>query len=114
MDKRTRSLVHEEYARMHRPDLTTAEAAELLGVNPRTITRIRARLGVSQPTTGGACRPGPELLAEIEARLDDGWSVREIERTYGTTWRTIARHFPGRSWTRSQAGQHARLLSRHQ
>lgn len=113
MDKRTRNLVREEYARMHRPDLSAAEAAQLLGVTPRTIVRIRARLGVSQPTSGGAVRPSPERLAEIEARLDDGWSVREIERTYGTTWRTIAAHFPGRSWTRSQAGKHARLVSSH-
>lgn len=114
MHKRPRSLTLEEYARIHRPDLSAADAAKLLGVSARTITRHRARLGVSQASPGGAVRPSPELLAEIAARLDDGWPVKEVARTYGTTWRTVARHFPGRSWTRAEAGRHARLVSRHQ
>ncbi|WAB09139.1 helix-turn-helix DNA binding protein [Arthrobacter phage Eesa] len=114
MDKgpRKKSPTLEEYARIHRPDLSAAEAAKLLGVTDRTIVRHRARLGLSQATAGGpAARPSPELLAEIEDRLNDGWPVREIERTYGTTWRTVTRHFPGRSWTKSQAGAYGRLVT---
>ncbi|AYN58260.1 helix-turn-helix DNA-binding protein [Arthrobacter phage Kepler] len=113
MDKRprTRSATLEDYARIHRPDLTAAEAAELLGVTPRTIVRHRARLGVSQPNPGGRARPTPERLEEIRARLDDGWSTKEITRTFGITWRTINRHFPGRGWTKAQAGEFARFVS---
>lgn len=114
MRNHPRSLTLEEYARIHREDLTAAEAARLLGVSTRTIVRHRARLGVSQANPGAHARPTPERLAEIAARLDEGWPVREVERTYGTTWRTVARHFPGRGWTKSEAGRHARLVSRHQ
>ncbi|UVK62569.1 helix-turn-helix DNA binding domain protein [Arthrobacter phage TaylorSipht] len=112
MHKRPRSLTLDEYARIHRPDLTAAQAAELLGVSARTIVRHRARLGLSQASAGGANRPTPELLAKIAASLDDGWPVREVERTYGTTWRTVVRHFPGRSWNRSQVGQYARMAGK--
>ncbi|WNM65702.1 helix-turn-helix DNA binding domain protein [Arthrobacter phage Vulpecula] len=114
MHKRPRSVTIEEYAGMHRPDLSAAEAARRLGVSARTITRYRARLGVSQPSAGATARPSPEALAEIAARLDDGWPLKEIERTLGITYKTLARHFPGRGWTPSQAGKHARLVSRHQ
>ncbi|QOI67675.1 helix-turn-helix DNA-binding domain protein [Arthrobacter phage Orcanus] len=113
MDKgpRKKSPTLEEYARIHRPDLSAADAAKLLGVTERTIVRHRARLGLSQASPGAAARPTPERLAEIEARLNDGWPVREIERTYGTTWRTVTRHFPGRSWTKAQAGSFGRLVT---
>ncbi|UXE05175.1 helix-turn-helix DNA binding domain protein [Arthrobacter phage Jamun] len=111
MRNRPRSVTIEDYARIHRPDLSTTQAAKLLGVTPRTITRYRARLGLSQASPGGANRPSPELLAEIAARLDDGWPVKEVARTYGTTWRTVVRHFPGRSWTKKQVGQYARMVS---
>ncbi|ASR83200.1 DNA binding protein [Arthrobacter phage Abidatro] len=111
MSKRPQSVTLEDYARIHRPDLAAAEAAKLLGVTPRTITRYRARLGVSQPSHGGAVRPSPELLAEIAARLDDGWPVKEVCETFHVCHKTVTRHFPGRAWTRSQIGRHARLVS---
>jgi len=116
MDNRTRRKygTAEDYARIHRPGLSTAEAAELLGVAPRTITRHRASLGLSQPRPAEQIRPKtPEELARMEAMLDDGAPIREVERTFGTTWRTVTQHFPGRAWTKSQAGQYARLVNSH-
>jgi hypothetical protein len=103
----------EEYARIHRPDLSTVAAAERLGVNPRTITRFRARLGLSQEHHGATRRLTPEELARVEAMLNDGAPVREVERTFGMCWRTVTKHFPGRAWNRSQIGQYARVVSAH-
>lgn len=111
MHKRPFRVTLEEYASIHRPDLPAAEAARQLGVSARTITRYRARLGVSQAHPDATKRMTPEQLAAIEAKLDDGWPLLEIEKTLGVTYKTIARHFPGRAWTRSQIGTHARLVS---
>lgn len=101
------------YLQIHHPGISATEAAAALNVTRRTITRVRARLNLSQPSPHTTRRYTPDDLARIAARLDDGWSFREIERTEKTTWRTIARHFPGRSWTREQIGAHAATLARH-
>lgn len=110
MHKRPAAVALEDYARIHRPDLTAAEAAERLGVTPRTVARYRARLGLSQASPGGAARPSPELLAEIAARLDDGWPFKEVSETFHVCHKTLTRYFPGRAWSPSQVGKHAKLV----
>ncbi|QOP64928.1 helix-turn-helix DNA-binding domain protein [Arthrobacter phage Brynnie] len=114
MHNRPRSVTIEEYARLHDPELSAAEAARQLGACARTIQRHRAKLGLGQATPKTGKRMTPETLAEIEARLDDGWPLKEIEKTLGVTYKTLVRHFPGRAWTPSQVGTYARLVSRHQ
>jgi hypothetical protein len=47
----------------------------------------------------------PEKLELIRQRLDEGWSINQLKKTYGITWATVNRHFPNRGMDRSEAGK---------
>lgn len=80
---------------------SASNIAKVMGVTERTVTRIRAKAGVTQP---GCARPRwtPERRAFFESLLDDGWSFQEIARTHGADASALSRHFPGRGWTPAQ------------
>jgi hypothetical protein len=83
------------------------ESAAALGVTTRTVSRLRARLrGYTLPHIP---QPTQEQLAEYERRLDEGWSFKEIARTYHCCENMLARRFPGRGWDRSTVGRYAAL-----
>lgn len=46
-----------------------------------------------------------ERLQLFEACLDDGWSFSQIRQTYGATWQTLNRHFPGRGMSRTEGAR---------
>lgn len=46
-----------------------------------------------------------ERLAFFEELLDEGWSFWQIQKTYGTTWATLNRHFPGRGMDQREAAK---------
>lgn len=50
-------------------------------------------------------------LELFERCLDDGWSFKEIADTHGTTHATLARHFPGRAWTKEQIRERLAALN---
>lgn len=79
----------------------TREISERLGMSRRSVTRARARQGL----TPGVCpeRWTPERLELFDQHLTDGWSYREIARTYGVNAQSVSARFPGRGWDRSLA-----------
>ena len=85
-----------EFARLAQEGATNAALAERFRCDLGTVSRWRRRLGVPSPRT---VRLEGERRAQVERALEDGWSVKEIERTYGVEHRTIERHFPGRQWS---------------
>jgi IS30 family transposase len=86
--------------------LTTPQIAERLNVNPATIARHRAALGI----TTALPRMTPERRATIEQMLDDEMPFAEIHRTEGAHPDTLRRHFPGRAWTVQQRAAHLSAL----
>lgn len=56
--------------------------------------------------------PTADELATAERMLDDGASVREVERTLGRTRNSLKRYLAGRGWTRSEAGKHSAMMRR--
>lgn len=89
------------------------EIANMLGMEVSTFAKLRQRRGVmrADPETAYYPRISQERLDEIERLLDGGYSYRAIEEMTGTDQRTIARHFPGRGFTKEQSIE-ASLMSR--
>lgn len=79
---------------------TRTETARQAGCSPRTVGNVRRAHGFQSPQFLST-----EQLARIEEKLDDGWSMAEIHRTLGHDPETIARHFPGKGWTREQMNE---------
>jgi hypothetical protein len=88
-----------EFTRLNAEGWTRPQLAAHFGIAERSVTRLRAKLGISG-RVGDAL--APETLTRIEDMLDDGVSQHEISRTLGVNRETIRAHFPGRGWTRSQ------------
>lgn len=79
---------------------TVPQIAAEMHVNPRTVTRMRARLGLTDRRYRAPWTP--ERTAFAESLLDDGWSYTEIARTYGYDANMLSKKFPGRGWTQEQ------------
>lgn len=73
--------------------------ANHLGISERTVQRTRAKAGLCRP-------PNTPITVEQIARagnlLDDGASYSEVARTIGCCWETVAKYWPGRSWSQRQ------------
>ena len=93
-----------QIAELTRRGSTAADIAKQLGLNPRTITRARRRMGVAQPAVP---RFSQDEVRRAEAMLDDGCSFREVARTLGRAHDTIMLKFPGRGWTSRQVAEYA-------
>ena len=81
------------------------QLAEHFNAHPTSISRLRARLGISTKPS-----MTPERRARIEQMLADEWSFAEIGRTEGADPETLRRHFPGRAWNEHQRAQHLSAL----
>lgn len=98
----------ESIAELTRKGQSASQIARRLGIAERTVQRARIRTGTSRtPHRNSGRRYSPEFLAVAEKRLDEGWPIREIARTYGVNEKHLSRHFPGRGWTIEQAAQQA-------
>lgn len=86
--------------------MTAAEIAEQLHCSASSVTQIRVKLGITNPTHWMT----DERKAQIQQWLDDGWSFAEISRTEGVAQETLRRHFPGRQWTPEQRLDYLRTL----
>lgn len=94
----------DEFRRLNDDGWTIPALAQHFGIAPRSVTRLRSKLGIQAPT---ALDLTPDRLAQVEAMLDDGASQREIQRTLGVDRETIRAHFPGRGWSLSEGGKFA-------
>lgn len=87
------------------------QIAAAVGCTPRTVVRIRARAGISQPAGG------PLTDDEIHcarALLDDGASFSEVARTLGRSYRHLRGRFPDvPGWTRQQGGILSAAMRNH-
>jgi IS30 family transposase len=90
----------ERVTRLTAAGWSAAEIAEDLGVTPRSVTRLRAKAGL----TNGVQIPRwtPQQVELFDRLLTEGWSYREISRTHHVNEGTLSRRFPGRGWKTEQ------------
>lgn len=93
-----------EFTRLNAEGWTITQLAAHFGINPRSVTRLRRKLGISGRNGNTIA---PERLAQIAAMLEDGASQKETARTLGVDREAIRAHFPGSGWTSSQGGTFA-------
>lgn len=55
----------------------------------------------------------PEVLANWEAALDEGYGYQHVAEMYGVHRDTIRKHLPGRGWTHKQATEHGTFMKHH-
>lgn len=103
-----------EYERMCNrvKDLTeagwsAAEIASELGCTQRTVTRYRARLGISQEY---GSKVSPEVWAKAEPLLQDGASCEEVGRTLGVPGKSVRAKFPQYTWSREQVNEYMSMI----
>ena len=89
--------------------LPASVIAERLGVTIRTVVRYRKKTGCSRPRRP---RMTADDIAAASRMLDDGCSYHEVGLTLGFAGPAIARHFPGRAWTRQQISEFGNLHRR--
>ena len=103
MDERAAALAAQDeqiWLMTTKRELSAREIAEELGVSERTVTRRRARLGISDGGARVALTPEQKALAK--EMLEDGASYAEVGRTVGRHASTVKKHFPGYGWTVQQ------------
>lgn len=93
-------------ALMTRDGKTAEQIAEELNVTPRTVFRARAERGYAKPRREFTA----DEIHTAEAMFDDGCSFAEVGRTIGRATGTVAKHWPGRGWTKAQCGEWAALI----
>lgn len=101
---RTTRVDADKVLELHHKGWTTSQMARHFGVHPDSVSRIKVKLGIGQKH-----KMTPERLASLTAMVDDGWSFKEINRTEGADMETLRKYFPGKSWTREQCTEYARL-----
>ena len=95
----------EAIERLHRMGLSAPSIAAQIGCSAETVRRWRKANGLSPEVTEHVGRPlTPERKEAARQLLDDGAPYEEVSRTLGITRVTLKRHFPGREWTRQEAG----------
>lgn len=52
----------------------------------------------------------PEMLANWEAALDEGYAYQHVSEMYSVDKAVVRKHFPGRGWTRAQIVAHGALV----
>lgn len=82
--------------------------AARLNVTPRTVSRDRDELKITQPWPS---RFTDDEYRRAQELLDDGYSLQEVARTLHRNVETIAKRFRGRGWSPEQTGQYNRLLA---
>ena len=102
---------HNEILRLHRAGWSARRIAKELGCTERTVTRVRARNGLTQRLSPFQGKPlAPERLEFARELFADGASRKEVIRTLGLNWSTVNRHFPNDRWTPAQAGELSAMI----
>lgn len=96
-------------ATLTRQGMSAAQIAVRVGVTKRTVQRARNRTGTTRPH---GHRMTPEQITRAGELLADGCSFKEVGDSLGFDGVTIAYHFPGRGWTKSQASKFAADIRR--
>lgn len=78
------------------------DASRKFGVHHRTITR--------HVPDSGLVRITPEILAEWDRMLSEGYAYKHIAEIYHVSKATVQRQFPGRGWTQEQIVAHGTLV----
>lgn len=86
---------------------SAAQIAMMVGCSKRTVTRIRARLGISQP---GAVLYSDETRATVYEMLKDGMSYLEVSRTMQIPPKRLWKWFPGMGWDAEQTAAYRHML----
>lgn len=94
---------------LHEDGLSARQIAAELNITPRTVQRWRVRLGVALERAPVRDEADHQLALRM---LEEGCSYREIAATIGVSDVTVAGWFPGRGWTKQQAGEWAALMRR--
>ena len=89
---------------------TIADIADEMGVTARTVSRHKRALGIAHSPR--PVRPVEEWGPTAERLFAEGYSQRAVAEITGTNWWNLQRHFPGKAWTRSEAGQYAVAVRR--
>lgn len=101
-----------EVERLTRLGRSAKYIAVRLNCSDRTVTRIRAELGISDARNGSYGPVPPARLRLAEVMLDDGASYAEVSRSIGMAWETLRRHFPGRGMSPQVAGGLSRMVQK--
>lgn len=98
-----RQVSREDLGSMMSEGMSDRQIANNLGMKLEALQKLRRRRKLlrAEPHPQSR-RKTPEELAGVERLLDEGLSVRAASQISGMTERTIARHFPGRGFTREQ------------
>jgi hypothetical protein len=88
-----------EFTRLNAEGWTIPQLAEHFNIAPRSVTRLRTKLGVH----GRRLDLTPDRLATIADMLAEGMSQHEVSRTTGVNRETIRAHFPGSGWNLSES-----------
>lgn len=97
-------------AEMTRRGLTAREIAGALGCTQRTVVRYRERAKVY--VYAPAPPMSPDEVAWAQSMIEDGCNYYEIGRTLGRNWSTIAKRWPGHSWTPAQVVEYRSMVRR--
>lgn len=103
-----RSEREREVLRMTQQGFSAREIARVLECSSRTVVRIRARLGITEP---GPVPIPSEVLAAAEAMLEDQCPFSEIARTLPISVSTLAKRFPGRGWSPEQTVENRSVMA---
>jgi DNA invertase Pin-like site-specific DNA recombinase len=85
---------------------TAEQIAVTLGCSVSAITKIRIRLGITNPKHQPLT---PERRAKIEDMIADEASQAEICRTVGVSAETMRKHYPDAKWSREQQNEFERI-----
>ena len=101
----------DEIGRLTKAGWSAAKIADQLGCTERTVVRVRAGLGITQPVPpNSSLRISSERLERARLLIEDGVSHIEVRRTLGVNEATLMRHFPGTQWSRAEVTSFTRSL----
>jgi hypothetical protein len=101
----------EQVERLTRAGHSARDIAAIMSISLRSVTRNRARAGL----TAGYVRarePSEDELLAAKRMLVGGASYNEVAKSVGgfnaSTWR---KHWPGFGWSHAEAGRHGKTVS---
>lgn len=104
----------ERFEELQAARLSAGQIADRMHCSQRTVTRWRAKLGVSErPNSPFASQPiSPDRLERARLMFEDDASRREVGRSLGMSYVSLVRHFPDAKWDQVKAGKYARMLDK--
>lgn len=90
--------------------LSDLQIGQRLGIKAESAAKLRRRRGfIRQEQPRARIRIPEETLQKCSDLLDEGYSYHAIESMIDMEEKAIARHFPGRGFTREQTVEAARM-----